>query len=90
MQSYKGNYADYLISKSEQSEREGVAEHKRQRFLKKELEWVKRSPKARTTKSQSRVDRYNDVASQGPPTAELDVDLIIPPAATAPAPIYRT
>ena len=79
-QSYKGNYADYLISKAEQSEREGIAEHKRQRFLKKELEWVKRSPKARTTKSRSRVDRYNDVVSQGPPEAELDVDLIIPPA----------
>ena len=79
-QSYKGNYADYLVSKAEQSEREEIAEHKRQRFLKKEIEWIKRSPKARTTKSQSRIDRYNDVLSQGTPDAELDVDLIIPPA----------
>jgi len=80
-QSYKGNYSDYLIARAELAEREEVAEHKRQRFLKKELEWVKRSPKARTTKSQSRVDRYNDVAAQSAPEKELDVDLIIPPAA---------
>ena len=80
-QSYKGNYSNYLIAKAEQSEREGVSEHKRQRFLKKELEWVRRSPKARSTKSQSRVDRFNDVASQSAPEADLNVDLIIPPAA---------
>ena len=59
---------------------DGRTEHKRLRYLKKELEWIKRSPKARTTKSQSRINRYHETASQTGPEKELDIDLIIPPA----------
>lgn len=79
-QSFKGNYGDYLRSKGEQLEREGIADHKRQKFLKRELEWVRRGPKARTTKAQFRVNRYYDLAAQQPPEQQLDVDLVIPPA----------
>lgn len=77
--SYPGNYTDYLIA---QAEREAVAEqteHKRQKFLKSELEWVRRAPGARRTKSQDRLDRYFEAASQGPPEKTGDVDLILPP-----------
>ena len=77
--SYPGNYTDYLIA---QAEREAVAEqteHKRQKFLKSELEWVRRAPGARRTKSQDRVDRYFEAAAQGPPEKTGDVDLILPP-----------
>jgi ATP-binding cassette subfamily F protein uup len=77
---YKGNYSNYLKEKSEQLEREELTEQKRQKFLKKELEWVRRGPKARTTKAQYRVNRYYDVAAQEAPEKELDVELIIPPA----------
>ena len=80
LKGYKGNYSDYLVSKAEEAEVEEVLEHKRQRFLKKEVEWIRRSPKARTTKSQSRIDRYNDTLAQGAMEKEADVDLIIPPA----------
>ncbi|MGV3772062.1 MAG: ABC-F family ATP-binding cassette domain-containing protein [Verrucomicrobiales bacterium] len=77
--SYTGNYTDYLISKAEREATSEVNEHKRQMFLRRELEWVRRGPKARTTKSKSRLDRYFEVAGKTPPEIDKDVDLVIPP-----------
>jgi ABC transport system ATP-binding/permease protein len=77
--SYSGNYTDYLISKAEREATAEVSEHKRQMFLRRELEWVRRGPKARTTKSKSRLDRYFDIAGEAAPEIDKDVDLIIPP-----------
>ena len=78
--SYQGNYTEYLISRAERDMAEARNEHKRQRFLSRELEWVRRGPKARTTKAKDRMDRYFEVADQEAPEEELDVDLIIPQA----------
>jgi ATP-binding cassette subfamily F protein uup len=75
---YQGNYTDYLLSRAERDMAEARNEHKRQRFLKRELEWVRRGPKARTTKAKDRMDRYFEIADQEAPEEELDVDLIIP------------
>ena len=80
-QSFRGGYVNYINAKVEQIEQAQVTEKKRQKVLQKELEWVKRSPKARTTKAQFRVNRYLDLAAQKSPEKEMDVDLIIPPAA---------
>ena len=79
MYTYTGNYTDYLISKAEREAGAEVTEHKRQMFLRRELEWVRRGPKARTTKSKSRLDRYFEVAKQAAPEIDQDVDLVIPP-----------
>lgn len=79
-QRYSGNYTDFLKAKAIQQERNEVIEHKRQSFLKKELEWIRKGAKARTTKAQFRVNRYHEAASQEASEEELDVDLIIPPA----------
>ena len=76
--SYQGNYTDYLISRAERDMADARNEHKRQRFLSRELEWVRRGPKARSTKAKDRMDRYFEVADQDAPEQELDVDLIIP------------
>src|SRR5213080_2249370 len=78
--SYEGNYTDYLIARAERQAVEEMQEHKRQKFLKRELEWVRKAPRARRTKSVDRVERYFEMAAQEAPEAELDVDLIIPPA----------
>src|SRR5436190_519502 len=78
--SYEGNYTDYLLARAERQAVEEMQEHKRQKFLKRELEWVRKAPRARRTKSVDRVERYFEMARQGPPEAELEVDLIIPPA----------
>src|SRR5437762_528006 len=57
-----------------------MQEHKRQKFLKRELAWVRKAPRARRTKSVDRVEHYFEMAGQDAPEVELDVDLIIPPA----------
>ncbi len=76
---YKGNYTEYLEKKAERMASEATSEKRRQMFLKRELEWVRRGPKARTTKSKSRLDRYDEVASQKGPEVEQSVDVVIPP-----------
>ena len=78
--SYQGNYTEYLVSRAERDMAESRNEHKRQRFLSRELEWVRRGPKARSTKAKDRMDRYFEVADQEAPEQELDVELIIPQA----------
>ncbi len=78
--SHQGNYTEYLINKAERHAIKEVEERKRQMFLRRELDWVRRGPKARRTKAKSRLDTYHEVASQNDYEVELDVDLIIPPA----------
>ena len=78
--SYDGTYTDYLLARAERQSVEEMQEKKRQKFLKRELEWVRRGPRARRTKSVDRIDRYFEMAAQEAPEQELDVDLIIPPA----------
>ncbi len=77
--SYTGNYTDYLLAKAEREAAAEVNEHKRQMFLRRELEWVRKAPKARTTKSKSRLDNYFAVAAKEGPAIDRDVDLVIPP-----------
>ena len=77
--SHKGNYTDYLINKSERQLIKEAEEKKRQNFLRRELDWVIRGPRARRTKAKSRLDNYFEVASSQNLEVELDVDLIIPP-----------
>ena len=53
---YKGNYSYYLSEKEARMEREAVEQQKTKMLYKKELDWMRRQPKARTTKSKSRID----------------------------------
>lgn len=78
--SHNGNYTEYLINKAERHAVKEVEEKKRQNFLRRELEWVVRGPKARRTKAKSRLDTYYEVARQKSLEVELDVDMVIPPA----------
>jgi len=78
--SHQGNYTDYLINKTERQTVKEIEEQKRQNFLRRELEWVKRGPRARRTKAKSRLDNFYEVASQQNTEVELDVELIIPPS----------
>lgn len=56
--SYKGNYSDYLEKKALRTQNESVNLDKAKKLLAKELEWVRRQPKARSTKAKSRVDSF--------------------------------
>jgi len=56
---YKGNYSYYLDKREARIEQESVEQHKSERLFKKELEWMRKQPKARTTKSKSRIDDFS-------------------------------
>ncbi|MCG2461933.1 ABC-F family ATP-binding cassette domain-containing protein [Flavobacteriaceae bacterium F89] len=59
--SYKGNYSYYLEKKEARLAQEAVERHKSQILFKKELNWMRRQPKARTTKSKSRIDDFTAI-----------------------------
>ena len=58
---YNGNYAYFLEKKSEREAADESTFQKNKNLLKKELEWMRRMPAARTTKSQSRIDAFYDL-----------------------------
>lgn len=58
---YKGNYSYYLEKKEARIEQESVEQHKTELLFKKELTWMRRQPKARTTKSKSRIDDFQTI-----------------------------
>jgi ATP-binding cassette subfamily F protein uup len=58
---YKGNYAYYLEKKEARLEQEATEQHKSKQLFKKELDWMRRQPKARTTKSKSRIDDFQAI-----------------------------
>ncbi|MDO6519688.1 ABC-F family ATP-binding cassette domain-containing protein [Zobellia uliginosa] len=75
---YKGNYSYYLEKKEARIEQESVEQHKSERLFKKELEWMRKQPKARTTKSKSRIDDFSTIkekASQRRKEHEVQLEL---------------
>ena len=75
---HKGNYAYFLEKRSERESNFDVEIAKAQKLMKKELEWIRRSPKARTTKSKARIDNFNKIklkATSKRITKELNIDV---------------
>ncbi len=58
---YKGNYSYYLEKKEERISIERTTTEKAKNLYNKELEWMRRQPKARTTKSKSRIDDFYQI-----------------------------
>jgi len=61
---YKGNYSYYLDKKEARVERESIETNKAKQLFKKELNWMRRQPKARTTKSKSRIDDFFEIKAR--------------------------
>lgn len=59
--SYKGNYSYYLEKKEARIAQENIESHKTKIHFKKELEWMRKQPKARTTKSKSRIQDFKEI-----------------------------
>ena len=78
--SYEGSYGDFIEAKAEREYAEDEQESKRQAFLRSEVEWVRRSPKARLKRNMGRIKRYDEIASSSAPVKEKDIDLLIPAA----------
>jgi ATP-binding cassette subfamily F protein uup len=62
--SYKGDYENYLEKKAARIESELASIDKAKNTFRKELEWMRKQPKARTTKSKSRQDNFYDVEAK--------------------------
>ncbi len=58
---YQGNYELFLQKRDEREEIRKVESDKATQLMKKELEWLRRMPKARTTKSKSRIDAFDGI-----------------------------
>ena len=76
---YQGDYEDFLIKKDARIQNEAIGKSKLTKMLLKELEWVVRMPKARTTKSKSRMDAYFTAKEslqgpQEPGEVEFEID----------------
>src|SRR5215472_2906347 len=77
---YEGNYSTYLETKSARLKIEGQKDIKRRKRLEDELEWVRSSPRARQAKSRSRLQRYEEMATEADRDRKLDFEEIqIPP-----------
>lgn len=61
---YRGNYNYFLEKKLERAEMEAAGERKRQTLFKKELAWISRGAKARSTKQKSRIERFEKLKEQ--------------------------
>ena len=61
---YSGNYSYYLEKKAESEESAASTQRKHAGVLRRELEWLKRGPKARSTKQKARIDRIRDMQAQ--------------------------
>ncbi|MFB2893620.1 ABC-F family ATP-binding cassette domain-containing protein [Aerosakkonemataceae cyanobacterium BLCC-F50] len=61
---YSGNYAYYLEKKAESEESAVSSQRKHAGVLRRELEWLKRGPKARSTKQKARIDRIREMQAQ--------------------------
>jgi ATP-binding cassette ChvD family protein len=77
---WEGNYSSWLEQKEQRLEMEEKQESAKRRTLKRELEWVKMSPRARHAKSKARLEKYETLlADKGPEARGETADLFIPP-----------
>lgn len=74
---YKGNYTSFLEKKAERLEIEEAYEAKRQNLLRKELAWIRRGAKARTTKQKARIYRFERLSSQEVEKVEDKIDISV-------------
>lgn len=73
--SYQAGYSGYLELKAGREESAIASEKKRQSILRKELEWVKRGARARTTKQKARLERFEELKSAAGPIQDARVEM---------------
>ncbi|MBO4556808.1 MAG: energy-dependent translational throttle protein EttA [Elusimicrobiales bacterium] len=76
---WKGNYSSWLKQKEERLRVEEKSESDRQRTLKRELEWIRMSPRARQAKSKARITAYENLLEQETEKLANDLEIFIPP-----------
>jgi len=76
---WKGNYSSWLEQKQQRLIQQKKVEERRDKALARELEWIRKSPKARQAKSQARITAYESLLSQNVEEKEKEFEIIIPP-----------
>jgi len=75
---WEGNYSTWLEQKSKRLAQEEKAESKRQKILKRELEWSRLAPKARQAKGKARLSAYDSLSAQEAKEKEANLEIFIP------------
>ncbi|CAH0999666.1 Energy-dependent translational throttle protein EttA [Neolewinella maritima] len=76
---WEGNYSSWLEQKSQRLAQEEKTESKRQKTLKRELEWIRMAPKARQSKGKARLSAYDKLAGDEGREREKNLEIYIPP-----------
>jgi ATP-binding cassette ChvD family protein len=76
---WKGNYSSWLDQKQKRLQQEEKSESDRQRTLKRELEWIRMSPKGRRSKSKARISSYEQLLGQENERLAKELEIYIPP-----------
>jgi ABC transport system ATP-binding/permease protein len=63
---YDGDYSEFLLRQAERMVVESEHESQRASFVRREIEWIRRSPSARRTKAKARIDRFDDAVAAAP------------------------
>src|SRR5689334_18187606 len=76
---WKGNYSSWLEQKQARAAIEQRTEDRRQKAMARELEWIRKSAKARQAKSQARINAYEAMLKENVAEKEREFELVIPP-----------
>ena len=75
---YEGNYSAWLEQKAKRLEQEAREDKSKQKTLERELEWMRQGAKARQSKQQARINRYNELANQSEREKITRAQIVIP------------
>jgi sulfate-transporting ATPase len=76
---WEGNYSSWLDQKAQRLAQEEKQESKRQKTLKRELEWIRMAPKAKQSKGKARLNAYDKLAGEEGKEREKNLEIYIPP-----------
>lgn len=76
---WKGNYSSWLEQKEKRLAGEEKQESYRRRTLRRELEWIRMTPKGRRSKSKARITAYEQMLSTGGESLAKELEIFIPP-----------
>ncbi len=78
---FKGNYSEWLSQKLSRDEQEKKLDTKKQKTLKRELEWIRKTTKGRQAKSKARINAYENLLNQdmNKKVDEMEINIPFPP-----------
>ncbi len=74
---YTGNYSDFLELKANRKEAQTAIEEKRQNLYRRELAWIRRGARARTTKQKARIQRFEEIKEQASDLSETQMEISV-------------